>query len=62
MFDPFTIGFLIGGLLTGVSLGAIFGHVEVKRLRAEIEKNKRECEQELSRRLTGYDRQGGDDF
>jgi hypothetical protein len=62
MFDPFFIGFLIGGLLTGVSLGAIFGHVEAKRIRAEIEKNKRECEQIIRQWHDNYGRQGGDDF
>jgi hypothetical protein len=62
MFDPFSLGFLIGGLLTGVILGAIFGHVEAKRLRAEIDKSRRDCEQELRRLLDGQERKGGDPF
>ena len=58
MFDPFSIGFLIGGLITGVTLSAIFGHVEVRRMKREIEESKNEIR--LLR--DECERKGGDDF
>jgi hypothetical protein len=47
--DTFLIGFLIGGLMTGISMGALFAYVETKRIHREIEKSKQECLQDIHR-------------
>lgn len=62
MTESFFLGFLIGGLLTGVVLGAIYGHKEFRRLRDELDKSLQACEQKLQRLPEGCGRQGGDDF
>ena len=72
MLGAFFIGFLLALLLIGIVIDSIAGHLEYKRIHAEIERIKRGYRQEINHIAEQYarnstqapderERKGGDD-